>query len=52
MKDAAKEFMQKSLKPMEQKGDDLVETKLINLLSCDQADTRPCVFLHGYIASS
>ena len=47
-----KGLMQKSLEPMEQKGDDLVETKLINLLSCDQADTRPCVSLHDRVASS
>ena len=41
MKDAANELVQRSLEPMGQKGDDLEETKLVNLLSYDQADTLP-----------
>ena len=52
MKDTAKELVQRSLEPMEQKGDDLEETKLINLLSCDQATTRPCVFLYSNVEHS
>ena len=52
MKDATKELVQRSLDPLGQKRDYLEETKLVNLLNCDQADTRPCVLLHGRVKCS
>ena len=50
IKDAAKEFVQKSLESIELKEDE--ETKLINLLSYDPVDKRPYVHLHGRVAYS
>ena len=52
MKDAAKELVQRNLEPLGQKGDDLEETKLVNLLSCDQVDTHLCILLHDYVTCS
>ena len=44
--------MQRSLEPVGWKGDDLEETKLVNLLNSDQVDTRPCMLLHGHVECS
>ena len=52
IKDIAKELVQRSLEPMGQKGDDLEETKLVNLLSYDQADTCTCMLLYGCVKFS
>ena len=51
MKEAIIGLIQENLEHRGQDGSNLLETKLINLVSCVQDDTRPCNILHARVSS-
>ena len=52
MKEAIIGFVQENLEHRGQGGSNLVETKLANLFSCVQDDTRSCDLLHAHMLST